>query len=61
MFVRELADDAVELPDLDVIVMNQKGGEFEGFSVVVALKLMPSDDMPARIQHKGTIVHVTPN
>jgi hypothetical protein len=49
------------LPDFDVLVLNEKGGKFEGFAIIVALKVMPPDDMPARVKHKRTIVHVAPN
>jgi hypothetical protein len=57
----QLADDAAELPDLDVVVLNQKGGEFERFGVILALQVMPSDDMPTCVEDKCPIVHVTPN
>jgi len=61
MFVAKLADDAIQLPDLDVVVLNEKDGKLESFGVAIALKVMPSDDMPARVHHKRTIVHFTPN
>jgi hypothetical protein len=60
MFMRKLADDAAELPDLDVIVPNQKSGEFEGFGVIIARDVMTSDDMPARVDHERTVIHGAP-
>ena len=57
MLVRKPADDTIQLPDLDVIVRKEKSGEFERFAVIIAREVMPSDDMPARVDHKRTIVH----
>jgi hypothetical protein len=40
----QLADDAGELPDLDVVVLNQIGGKFEPFGV--GLSFQVKDPLP---------------
>lgn len=59
--MREHADHAVKLPELDVIVLNQKGSAFERLGVTIAVEVVPSDDVTARVHHKCTIVHFAPH
>jgi len=54
----ELADDAIELPDFNVVGVDKQERQIQRIAIAVALKIMAADDLAACIDQKRTIVQV---
>ena len=52
----ELADDAIALPDFNVVAVDQQERQIQ--RIAVALKIVAADDLAAGIDQKRPIVHV---
>jgi hypothetical protein len=56
--VIEFADDAIALPDFNVVAVDQQERQIQRVAIAVALKIVAANDLAAGIDQKRPIVQI---